>query len=332
MQTKASPQPLNVLVWVAHHLEADSIIHDYVERVTEVFSSHNVRIVQGPEAWRGNMHGVDVLVAWTFNPEILTEADCLKWVQFGSAGINHALSPQLLESGVRLTTLRGVHPEAASEHAIAMMLAWCRRLHLSRDHQAAAQWVRNPFTPHFRQFAGSTVGVIGMGGIGRAIARKCRLLGARVIATRSSTAQAQEADQFVERDCLGPLLEQSHWVVLAVPDTGATRRLIASGQIAQMRSDAVLVNIARGTLVDESALAEALQQGRIAGACLDVFETEPLPEGSPLWAMPEVIITPHTAGATPDYGRLGAAIVQQNLKAFLAGDSMPTQYDPARGY
>lgn len=325
-------QPLNVLVWVAHHLEADSIIHDYVRRVTEVFSSHNVRIVRGPGAWKGNMQGVDVLVAWTFNPEILAESDSLKWVQFGSAGINHALSPQLLESGVRLTTLRGVHPEATSEHAIAMMLAWCRRLHLSRDQQGAAQWVRNPYTPHFRQFAGSTVGIIGMGGIGRAIARKCRLLGARVIATRSSVAEPHEADQFVERDDLGPLLEESQWVVLAVPDTGVTRRLIGARQLSRMRSDAVLVNIARGTLVDESALAEALQEGRIAGACLDVFETEPLPASSPLWAMPEVIITPHTAGATPDYGRLGAAIVEQNLKAFLEGIPMPTQYDPARGY
>lgn len=327
-----APRRLRVLMWIARHLEAKSTVHNYAECIRKVFDGHDIEVVSGPEAWRGKMHGVQVLVCWGFSPDLLKEADSLEWVQFGSSGINHALSPELLASPVRIGTLKGVHPIPVAEHVIALILAQARGLRHAIACQLRAEWSPAPIFEQPREVTGSWVGVVGMGRIGREAARRCRALGAHVIATRSSQTSGDEADQWVDRENLDALLAKADWVVLALPQAAGTGALIGERELGLMKPEAVLVNVARGPVVDESALIRALTDGRLGGACLDVFTTEPLPPDSPLWAMENVIITPHTAGASPDYCRRGAQIVAANLKAFLAGERMPTEFDRAKGY
>lgn len=323
---------LKVLIWAAHHLEDRPIVDDYIRRVREVFREHYVSEVAGRGAYRGHLEGVEVLVCWGFHPDILKEADSLKWIQFGSAGINHAMTPELLGSAVRLTTQTGLHPVPVAEHALAMMLAVCRRLDVAIANQQHSLWERKSLIPTVREFQGSWVGVVGMGHIGREVARKARALGANIVATRSSQAGPDEADEWVDKADLSPLLAKSDFVVIATPLTPATEGMIGSDQIAAMKPGSVLVNIARGSIVDEVALTDALRSGAIGGACLDSFQEEPLPPGSPLWGLPNVLITPHVAGTTPVYGERGAKIVAANLRAYLAGERMPTEYDRTKGY
>lgn len=330
----ASPagRRLKVLIWVAHHLEASPMVESYLAEVTGVFDGHDVQVAVGRDAYRGRMHGVQVLVCWGFHPDVLTEADSLEWIQFSSAGINHAMTPELQNSPIRLTTQVGLHAVTMAEHALGMMLAWSRRLNLAIRDQAQKQWRREPASSEIFEFEGTTVGIIGTGNIGATLGRKCRALGARVIATRSERAPEDAADEWVDKSDLDPLLKTSDWVCICTPQTPRTEGLLKEREFSLMKPSAVLVNIARGVIVDQDALVGALQEKRIAGACLDVTSPEPLPEDSPLWAMENVILTPHVGGATPLYGLKGARIVRRNLEAFLAGERMPTEYDRLKGY
>mgnify|MGYP002682429126 CR=1 FL=1 len=323
---------LRVFIWVAHHLEAEPLVREYVAGMREVFSGHDVEEGWGEDAYRGRMKGVEVLVCWGFAPRVLDEADSLKWIQFGSAGINHALTPELRASSIRLTTQTGLHAVTIAEYAVAGMLMMAHGIQTAIRQQAEGVWDRGPVISGVREFSGSTVGVAGMGHIGRAIASRCRALGARVIATASGQAGEDEADVWVAKDDIAPLLGASDYVVLALPQTSATEGLLGEVEIGLMKTGAVLVNVARGVIVDEDALVRALREGRLGGAVLDVFRTEPLPPGSPLWRLPNVVITPHTSGATPEYGAKGARTAAANLRAYLAGERMPTEFDREKGY
>lgn len=323
---------LKVFIWVAHHLEAKCLVQDYVARMREVFDGHKVEEGWGEQAFRGKMKGVQVLVCWGFHAAILEEAGDLEWIQFGSAGINHALTSELANSSVRLTTQTGLHAVTIAEYAIAGMLVLAHRMHTAIRQQIAGVWERQPVIDGVREFCGSTVGVIGMGHIGRAVASRSRALGARVVATVSTQAESYEADEWVPKDDLEPLLSQSDFIVVTVPQTPATLDLVGEREFARAKRGAVLVNVARGLVVDEDAMVRALKTGLLGGAVLDVFRQEPLPAESPLWKLPNVVMTPHVSGATPLYGERGAATAAANLTAFLAGERMPTEYDRDKGY
>ncbi len=157
---------------MAHHLESADVVRDYVDGVTEAFAGHSVETAWGMDAFRGRMQGVEALVCWGWHPSVLEEADALEWIQFGSAGLNHALTPELLASSIRLSTLKGVHPLPVAEHVIAMMLAHSRRLPEMTLNQSRRVWERQSILPAVRMVQESWVGVVGMGRIGREVARK----------------------------------------------------------------------------------------------------------------------------------------------------------------
>jgi len=213
-----------------------------------------------------------------------------------------------------------------------MMLALGRRLQVAIVNQHGNCWKREGIGPFVRELEGSIVGIIGMGRIGRCLAAKCRALGTKVIGTKASSASQDDADEWVDKNDLEPLLQNSDWVVLTAPSTDSTNKLIGAPQLAMMKSGAILINIARGQLVDEAALVDSLISGHLGGAGLDVFETEPLPDVSPLWQMENVVITPHVGGMTPHYGSRAAAIVAENLAAYLDGRKMPSEFDREKGY
>jgi phosphoglycerate dehydrogenase-like enzyme len=278
----------------------------------------------------------DVVYGWAVNADNLAKASRLRWIHVSAAGVGPLLFPALVASDVVLTNGSGLHSESMGEHAIGVMLAFVRNLHLSRDAQLQKRWVQSELLqngPPFRDLAGSTIVIVGFGRIGTAIARRAHALGLHVIAVRKHPAATLEPahEQWgIER--LGEALARADWVVLATPLTPVTKHLIGAAELKRMRPEGVILNLGRGALIDEPALIVALREKRIAGAGLDVTAEEPLPEASPLWAMPNVILTPHTSGLGPRHWERAVDQFAGNLRRYLAGEPLENVVDKQAGY
>jgi phosphoglycerate dehydrogenase-like enzyme len=278
----------------------------------------------------------EIVLGWAVRRENFASATRLRWIQLTAAGVGSQLFPELVESPVVVTNARGIHAVSMAEHAIGVMLAFARKLHLARDDQARRAWAQEEQwtgPPPFGQLAGGTLGLVGFGAVGRAVAERARALGMRVLAVRRHPAEhPAPADAQWGPERLPELLDRADWLVLAAPLTPATRGVIGRDQIARLRPHAILVNLGRGPLVDERALIEALTAGRIAGAALDVFEEEPLSRDSPLWGMPQVIVTPHVSGFGPRFWERTCELFARNLRHWLAGEPLDNVVDKRAGY
>jgi len=278
----------------------------------------------------------DVVLGYAVRRDNFEHARRLRWIHLTSAGLGPLLFPEMVESGVVITNSRGLHADAMAEHALGMMLAFTRKLHLARDAQRERRWIEDAIAldaPPFGQLPGATLGVVGFGAIGHAITWRAKALGMRVIAVRRRAGgDPAPADAVWETERLGELLAASDFVVLCTPLTGETRGMIDAAALARMRPHAVLINLGRGALVDEAALIEALRAGRIAGAGLDVFAQEPLPEESPLWDLPQVIMTPHVSGMGPRLWERAMDLFASNLRAWLDGRPLVNVVDKQAGY
>ena len=278
----------------------------------------------------------DIVLGWAVRPGNFARAKRLRWIQVTAAGVGPMLFPELIESPVVLTNGRGLHGAAMAEHAVGVMFAFVRKLHLARDAQRERRWIQRELwsePPAFGELAGSTLGLIGFGSVGSAIAARARALGLTVIAVRRHPASdpAPAHEQWgVER--MPELLERADWLVLAAPHTPETGGLIGRPELARMKPGAVLINLGRGALVDQAALLEALEHGRLAGAALDVFEHEPLDTESRLWNLPQVIVTPHISGLGPRYWERSVELFARNLRAFAMGEPLVNVVDKRAGY
>ncbi len=282
----------------------------------------------------------DVVYGALVSAENFHLARRLRWIHVSAAGVGSLLFPALVESDVLFTNGRGLHAVSMAEHALGMMLAFARKLHLARDRQQERRWDQAGIwmdAPPVGQLAGGTLGLVGFGAVGSALAERAAALGMRVVAVRRHPVTAPEGspapahEQWgVER--LPELLARADWVVLAAPHTEATRGLIGRAELARMKPGAVLVNLGRGALVDEEALVEALRAGRLAGAALDVVRHEPLPAESPLWTLPNVILSPHTSGCGPRYWERAVEQFERNLERFLDGRPLFNVVDKRAGY
>jgi phosphoglycerate dehydrogenase-like enzyme len=274
-------------------------------------------------------------------PEILEAgAGTLEWVHSGSAGVGSSLHATMRRSGVRFTNSAGIHGPPIAETVLAMLLYFFRGLDLAAVAQQRGEWDPEPFfradTP-VREISGATVGIVGYGGIGREVGERLSSLGARVLGLRRSAAPAPptpgvEILHGMGEEGLGALLDRSDALVITAPETAETRGLLSRERLARLRPGAVIVNVARGSLVDEEALLEGLRSGRIRGAGLDVFGTEPLPAGSPLWACPNALITPHVSGVSHGFWRREVDLILENLRRWQAGQPLQNEVDFDLGY
>lgn len=280
--------------------------------------------------------GADIVLGFAVRPDNFASAGRLRWIHATAAGVRGVLFPALVESPVVLTNARGLHARSMAEHAVALMLAFVRKLHWSRDAQVARRWdaaAQAQQLPAFGELAGATLGLVGFGHVGRAIAELARALGMQVLTVRRNPEHpAAPANEQWGPDRLHELLRRSDWVVLCAPETTRTRGLIGADELACLPRHARLLNLGRGALIDEAALIAALQDGRIAGAALDVFAAEPLPLDSPLWSMREVILTPHVSGFGPAYWERALDQFARNLHRFLRGEPLENQVDKREGY
>lgn len=287
-----------------------------------------VTLAREDDQIRQAMPVADVIWGSRFLAEMLPEAKQLRLIQVSSAGVDRLLTPELLAHPTALSNARGIHGATISEHVFMLMLALNRNLPAVLSAAQRKEWIR----PDVLLLEGKTMGIVGYGSIGQAIARRAKAFDMRVLATRRHPQPDQWADEVWNDSRLGDLLAQSDYVVLATPLTKETYHLIGAKELAAMKPTGILINIARGPVVDEPALIECLQTGRILGAGLDVFETEPLPEDNPLWQLPNVIATPHLAGNMPDYDDRAFTIFLENLRRLSAGEPLQNVVDKQLGY
>jgi phosphoglycerate dehydrogenase-like enzyme len=294
-------------------------------------SDEALAAVRGAEVYLGLGLPRELLLA------ALKEPGGLRWVHTGAAGVGSLLHPELVQRDIVLTNSAGIHAEPMAETVLAMMLHFSRGI----DYAVAAQRRRSWDTASYervdsgvRELNGATVGIIGYGGIGRAVARRARALGMTALALRRR-AEAEPDDQatiLTGADALPQLLSGSDIVVVCLPATAETRGLLGAAELAQMREGAVLINVARGGIIDEAALLLELESGRLRGAALDVFSEEPLPPESPLWDAPRLLILPHVSATTPHFWDRQAMLILDNLDRYAEGRPLRNVVDPTAGY
>jgi len=280
----------------------------------------------------------EVLLSNPMVPDtILQRAPNLKWLQLTSAGVDRLIDSDLVRSGkVMVTTASGIHAVPIGEYVIGSMLAYAKGFPRAFRNQEKNLWQGYVAT----ELEGATVGILGLGAIGRHVARLAQGMGMRVLATRRSQKERMPGEDAGEpfvteifpRDEIPALLGQSDYVVLAVPLTDESRHMIGEAELRAMKPNAVIVNIARGAVIDQPALIAALKKGAIGGAALDVTDPEPLPADSELWGLDNVMVTPHISGGTPKYMTRAIELFCDNLRRYLEGETLRNVVDPSRGY
>ncbi|MCA9907406.1 MAG: D-2-hydroxyacid dehydrogenase [Anaerolineae bacterium] len=292
---------------------------------------------------------VEVLYTQRFLPDP-AQTPHLRWVQLHSAGVDHAVNQPVMQSqDVEVTTTSGIHATFMTEYCVMMMLAFAFKLPLMMEYKAQAEWPNTPQKPimpdHLR---GKTVGIVGYGVIGRELGRVANALGMRVLASKRDVMHPADHDSYRLPDTGDPegeipvriyppealrsMVSECDYLVVITPLTAASRHLVDENILSAMKKTAILINIARGAVVDEQALISALAAKTIAGAALDVFETEPLPNTSPLWNLDNVIISPHIAGNSVDYHEKAADLFIENLERYLENRPLLNVVDRERGY
>jgi phosphoglycerate dehydrogenase-like enzyme len=285
--------------------------------LTGELSDITIEYASTPPASRAAIETAPVVVAFGLPDDLLASAESLRWVQALSAGINTYDVDALDAANVVFTTVSGIHAQPIAEQVLGYMLAFERGIHTGLRQQQRHVWER--YTGG--ELADATLGIVGVGSIGQRVAKLASAVGMETLGLkRDPETGGDSVDELFGPDGLYEVLQRADYTVLACPLTDETHRLIAREELQTMNDAGVLINIARGDVVEEETLVHALQNGWIRGAALDVFSTEPLPTDSPLWDLSNVIVTPHMAGSTPHYMERSAAIVAENYRAFVAGD------------
>ena len=292
----------------------------------------DLRFAPGEAELRRALPEADVVFAWDNGSPSLVDAWPLatrvRWVQGVGAGIDKLLFPGLLESDVVLTNAHGMFDRTIAEYALGVILYFAKELAATVELQRRHEWRYRPLA----RVAGTRLVVVGAGPIGRAIALMARSMAMDVTVVGRSARDDDEFGRIEASEHLPSLLGNADYVIAALPLAPGTRGLIGARAFAAMRPGAVFLNLGRGPVVDEAALIDALREGRLSGAGLDAFEREPLPPDSPLWDMPNVIITPHVSGSSDGTDRCANEIVLENIRRFAKGEALMNVVNYEHGY
>jgi len=278
----------------------------------------------------------DIFIGYSIRAHQLVWAQQLKWIHSTAAGVAQLTYPALRDSGILVTNASGVHSVPIAEHVIGMLLALARRFPDALRQQLQRHWAQQEIwdsKPRPGELRGATLLLIGLGAVGKEIAKRAQAFGMRIEAvTRSGGGDASLASKIYPATELDTALAQADYAVVAAPETPATHQLLGPRQFAAMKASAYLINVARGSLIDESALASALERRQIAGAAIDVAAEEPLPRESPLWRLDNILITPHLAAASEHLWQRQTDLLLRNLERWFRGEELINRVDFARGY
>ena len=285
-------------------------VNEYAAALRDRLPDYDVRLAETPEEERDLVANAPVVAGTTVDTDLIERAEDLRLFASSYAGYGHLPMDVLEERGVHVTTASGVHGPNIAEHVLGFVLALCRRHHEGWRRQQRREWRAY----RTRELAGSTVTVVGLGALGSAVVERLRGFDVETIGIRHSPEKGGPTDEVHGTDRLHEALARTDYLVLAVPLTDDTRGMVGEAEFTTLPSDAVVINVARGPVVDTDALVSALRSNAIGGAGLDVTDPEPLPEDHPLWGFENVLITPHNSGHTPKYYERLADIVAENLR------------------
>jgi len=278
----------------------------------------------------------DIFVGYSLRAQQLADAKKLKWIHSTAAGVAQLMYPELRDSGIVVTNPRGVFSAPMAEHTMGLLLAMARNFPDSVRYQDRANWAQQEIwdqPQRLTELNGQVLLIVGYGSIGRELARRARAFDMRVWGvTRSGKGDAAHAEKIVPAAQLESVLPEADCVVLAAPETPETKQLMGASRIARIKRGARLINVGRGSLLDETALLRALETGALAGAALDVTGTEPLPPESPLWKGRNLLITPHTSAVSDRLWHRQAAVLVELLERWFGGRELFNQVDLHRGY
>jgi phosphoglycerate dehydrogenase-like enzyme len=310
------------MIIALHHAVDDPWLH----RFPQDFPEHEWRLAFSPADAERALAGAEILLLANraCTPEfgaILHRAPALKWIHFTTAGMERGIAMGLPEH-VRISHSPGIKASMVAEHAIALLLALVRRLPYIGREQRAHRWERDAISDEIDTLEEKTVCIVGLGHIGRDIARKLRAFGAKVIAVSRAGKAGGDVAEVFPRERAAEALSRSDAVILCTQADVSNRHFLGDAAFAALKPGGYVVNVARGSLIDERAMIGALQTGRLAGAGLDVQETEPLPATSPLWDIPNLILSPHSAGAGSSGYVAHRALFAENLARYVAGSPL----------
>ena len=306
---------------------------EQVPGLTAIESHAELRFADSTQDLAQALPGAGILLGWKFGEAGLRGvwplADRLRWIHWTGAGVDAVLFPELVESDVILTNSRGVYDRAMAEYVLGLVLCFAKRFPETTRHQEQQLWQHRLS----ELISGRRALVVGVGSIGREIARMLARAGLQVegVGRRARTDDDDFAAVHAQAD-LNAVLPEADYVVIVVPLTDETRGFFGAAQLDAMKPTARLINVARGAVLDEAALVEALARGSIAGAALDVTAIEPLPEDSPLWSMPQVIVSPHMSGDFFGYPEVLVSAFMENFRRFRAQQPLLNVVDKASGF
>ncbi len=327
---------MNILVGVISPAAIWVMPRSCVDQLRRDFPQHTFLDAWDRETIRRLLPDADVAFTPFVDRDVFPAATRLRWIQSPAVGVGSLMYPELHRSDVIVTSARGIRARSIADHVLGVTIALARRLPHALRAQAAHRWAQDeldgPGCGVF-QLHGRCMGIVGLGAIGVEVATRAQAFGLEIVAIRRHVDRPSPPGIVVfGPDRLPDLLARSDVIVLSMPHTPETRQVIGARELAVVKRGALLVNIARGKLLDDEAVVSALRDGRLGGAALDVFTREPLDPASPYWDLPNVIVTPHTSGAMEDYWTPLVALFSENLRRFERGQPLLNVVDKAAGY
>ncbi|HEV8346178.1 MAG TPA: D-2-hydroxyacid dehydrogenase [Vicinamibacterales bacterium] len=328
---------MNVLVGVISPAAIWVMPRHFVDQLRQDFPQHTFLEAWDRDTLRRLLPDADVAFTPFVDRDLFPSLPRLRWVQSPAVGVGGLMFPELLASGVVITSARGIRARSIAEHVLGVTIALARRLPHAIRSQAAHHWAQDELegaASGVRILHGARMGIVGLGAIGAELAKIAAPFGFSISAIRRRIDQPvpDGVDEVSTPDRLLDLVAKSDVIVIAAPHTPETKRLIGRREVDAMKRGAFLINVARGKMIDDEAVIEALGDGRLGGAALDVFTQEPLEPASPYWDLPNVIITPHASGSMQDYWTPLVALFSENLRRFESGHELVNVVDKMAGY
>ena len=333
---RRSPAETKLVVCVKHPFSEWCAKPMLAAAIREHWPEMRVAHLPNYDALPQELPDTHIFVGASLRAEQFAYAKSLRWIHSTAAGVSQLMYPELRSSGVIVTNPSGIFSVPMAEHTMGMILALVRNFPDAVRFQDAAKWSQQDLwdrPQHLTEINGSVLLIIGYGSIGRELAKRAQAFGMRAWGvTRSGKGDPAHVEKIWPAAELHEALPQADHVVIAAPDTPETKHLIGAEQIARVKCGARLINIGRGSLLDEAALIAALQSGQLSGAALDVTSVEPLPADSPLWKAPNLFITPHTSGVSDRLWQRQTELLLGLLEEWFAGKELSNRVDPSRGY
>jgi D-2-hydroxyacid dehydrogenase (NADP+) len=297
-----------------------------------------MRVVHLPDYDRlpQELPNTDIFVGYSLRANQLSGAKKLKWIHSTAAGVAQLMYPELRDSGILVSNPSGIFSVPMAEHTMGLLIALARNFPDSTRHQDQSRWAQQELwdqPQHLTELNGQVLLIVGFGSIGHELARRAKAFDMRVWGvSRTGKGDTSLAEKIVPISQLHEALPHADFVVVSAPETRETKHLIGAPELARMKPTARLINVARGSLLDQSALLTTLQNKKIAGAALDVTDPEPLPAADPLWKAPNLLITPHTSAISDRLWPRQTALLLDLLERWFAGRELLNQVDLHRGY